>query len=66
MTPEQREQIIKECVEEKISPADLARKWNCNKDTIRSWVRKAGLTLPKDYKKSIVPDSSSSPVRALG
>ena len=53
LTPEQRQQIINECVEEMISPTDLARKWNCNADTIRTWVRKAGLTLPKQYKKSI-------------
>ena len=50
LTPEQRQQIIKECVEDLISPTDLARKWNCNADTIRTWVRKAGLTLPKQYK----------------
>ena len=64
LTPEQRQQIINECVEEMISPTDLARKWNCNADTIRTWVRKAGLTLPKQYKKSIYPDSGSSPARA--
>ena len=66
LTPEQRQQIINECVEEMISPTDLARKWNCNADTIRTWVRKAGLTLPKQYKKSIYPDNSSSPARAMG
>ena len=49
-----------------ISPTDLARKWNCNADTIRTWVRKAGLTLPKQYKKSIYPDSGSAPARAMG
>ena len=66
LTPEQRQQIINECVEEMISPTDLARKWNCNADTIRTWVRKAGLALPKQYKKSIYPDSGSSPARAMG
>ena len=66
LTPEQRQQIINECVEEMISPTDLARKWNCNADTIRTWVRKAGLTLPKQYKKSIYPDSGNSPARAMG
>ena len=66
LTPEQRQQIINECVEEMISPTDLARKWNCNADTIRTWVRKAGLTLPKQYKKSIYPDSGSAPARAMG
>ena len=52
LTPEQWQQIIKECVEEEISPSELARKWNCSSDTIRTKVRKAGLTLPKQYKKS--------------
>ena len=57
LTPEQWQQVIKERVEEKISPdlvisPDLARKWNCGSDTIRSKVRKADLTLPKQYKKS--------------
>ena len=66
LTPEQRQQIINECVEEMISPTDLARKWNCNADTIRTWVRKAGLTLPKQYKKSIYPDSGNAPARAMG
>ena len=60
LTPEQRQQIIAECVEDMISPTDLARKWNCNADTIRTWVRKAGLTLPKQYKKSIYPDSGGA------
>jgi len=53
LTAEQRSQIIHECVEEQISPTDLAKKWQCNADTIRTWVRKAGKTLPKQYKKSI-------------
>ena len=55
LTPEQRQQVINECVQAMISPADLARRWNCNADTIRTWVREAGLTLPKLYKKSIFP-----------
>ena len=66
LTFEQRRQIVAECVEDMISPTDLARKWNCNADTIRTWVRKAGLTLPKQYKKSIYPDSGSAPARAMG
>ena len=51
LTPEQRQQIIKECVEDRINPSALARKWNCNAFAIRAWVRKAGLTLPKHYKR---------------
>ena len=54
ITREQRQQIVNECVENHISPMDLAKKWGCNPDTIRSWVRKAGKTLPKQYKKTII------------
>ena len=54
LTPEQKQQIINECVENHISPMDLAKKWGCNPDTIRSWVRKAGKTLPKTYKKTLI------------
>ena len=49
-----------ECCEEQVSPTDLARKWNCNADTIRTWVRKAGRQLPKQYKKSLYPEQPGS------
>jgi len=52
LTSDHRQQIIAECCEDMVSPTDLARKWSCNADTIRSWVRKAGRQLPKQYKKS--------------
>ena len=52
LTPEQWQQIVKECVQEEITPGELARKWNRNPDTIRNKVRKAGLTLPMQYKKT--------------
>jgi hypothetical protein len=45
-----RQQIITECVEELISPTELGRKYKCNPDMIRKWVRKAGHSLPKQYK----------------
>ena len=59
LTPEQRALIVDECCEENVSPSELARKWGCNADTIRTWVRKAGRQLPKQYKKSSggYPDS---------
>ena len=60
MTFEQRQQIITECVEDLISPNDLARKWNCSADTVRTWVRKAGKTLPKQYKNSIYSCSAAA------
>ena len=52
---EQRNQIINECVDDRVSPVDLAKKYSVNADTIRAWIRKAGKTLPKTYKKSIYP-----------
>lgn len=55
LTTEQRNQIIAECVEDHISPVDLAKKYVVNADTIRAWIRKAGKTLPKNYKKPIYP-----------
>ena len=38
-------------MEQKISPTVLARKWKCNADTIRTWVRKAGFKLPAQYRQ---------------
>ena len=55
LTTDQRAQIINECVEDHVSPVDLAKKYSVNADTIRAWIRKAGKTLPKTYKKSIYP-----------
>jgi hypothetical protein len=49
----QRQQIITECVEELISPTELGWKYKCNPDKIRTWVRKAGHSLPKQYKKAM-------------
>jgi len=45
-------QIVDECVNEKISPSSLAKKYEVNPDTIRSWIRKAGKQLPNpnEYK----------------
>ena len=40
-----------EVVKEQISPVEVGKKWSVNSDTIRAWIRKAGLTLPKIYKK---------------
>ena len=59
LTPEQWQQIVKECVQEEITPGELARKWKCNPDTIRSKVRTAGLTLPMQYKKTLNLDSAN-------
>ena len=50
-------QIIDECVNGKISPSGLSKKYQVNPDTIRTWVRKAGMKLPnpneyKDFKNN--------------
>ena len=51
LTPAQKQQIMDEVVKEQISPVEVGKKWSVNSDTIRAWIRKAGLTLPKIYKK---------------
>ena len=63
LTTEQRNQIIAECVDDHISPVDLAKKYSVNADTIRAWIRKAGKTLPKTYKKSIYPTDGQTQIR---
>ena len=55
---EEIQMVIKECVEDKIRPTALAKKWGCNPDSIRAWVRKAGKTLPKTY--TTVPAAAES------
>ena len=57
LTSDQRQQVVKECVEDRISPSDLAKKWRCRPASIRIWVRQSGQNLPESYKK---PSSSPS------
>ena len=52
MSQEQRSQIVRECVEDKISPKVLEGKYGIYFGTIRRWVKKAGLQLPKSYNAS--------------
>jgi transposase-like protein len=52
MSAETRQEIIRQCVEEQISPVELARRYSLSADTIRGWVKKSGLTLPKTYRKT--------------
>lgn len=52
----QQQQIVRQCVLDLVSPTDLGRKWSVNPDTIRTWVRKAGMALPTSYKKVDVRD----------
>ena len=50
-TPEQRARIMREVLEDHISPADLSKKYNISAHSIRDWVKKAGHQLPKSYKR---------------
>ena len=49
---DQRQEIVREVVEDHISPADLARKYGVSAHSIREWIKKAGQSLPKNYKRS--------------
>ena len=49
-TDDQKAQIINECVDDQVSPVELAKKYSVNADTIRAWVRRAGKALPKWYR----------------
>jgi len=42
-TKEQKNEIINECVVDKVSSLVLAKKWNCSPDTIRTWVHRKKL-----------------------
>ena len=54
MSTKQKNEIIRECVEDHISPVELGRRHHMTADTIRAWVRKAGMNLPKTYRRSEV------------
>jgi len=58
-TKEERDQIVHECVVDLVSPTVLAKKWKCNPDQVRTWVRKAGKTLPSTYL--ITPELEENP-----
>merc|ERR1719312_2243276 len=61
-TPEIRNKIVNECINDLVSPTELAKKWGVNADTIRSWVRRSGNALPQTYlklKAQIVSDSDN-------
>ena len=50
-TPEQRARIMREVLEDHISPGDLSKKYNISAHSIRDWIKKAGHQLPKSYKR---------------
>ena len=42
--------IVEECVSQMISPNVLGRKYKINPKSIKAWVKKAGLNLPRKYR----------------
>merc|ERR1712059_168951 len=44
----ERAEAVREVVEDLICPSDLSRKYNVSVHTIRVWVGKAGLRIPKN------------------
>eukprot|EP00092_Neocalanus_flemingeri_P016495 GFUD01017849.1.p1 GENE.GFUD01017849.1~~GFUD01017849.1.p1 ORF type:complete len:1547 (+),score=557.86 GFUD01017849.1:282-4922(+) len=52
---QQKEAIIREVLDEHISPTDLAKKYNVSSNAIRDWIKKAGHSLPKSYKRNAKP-----------
>ena len=47
-----KEAIMRKVLEDKIPPTDLAKKYGIAPNTIRDWIKKAGHSLPKNYKRS--------------
>ena len=47
----QKQAIMREVLEDHISPNELAKKYNIRAYAIREWIKKAGHTLPKNYKR---------------
>ena len=43
---------MREVLEELTPPTDLSKKYGIPPNTIRDWVKKAGHSLPKNYKRS--------------
>ena len=44
-------QIMREVLEDHISPNELGKKYSIPAYAIRDWIKKAGHTLPKSYKR---------------
>jgi len=49
---QQKEAIMREVLEEHISPTDLGKKHGVSAAVIRDWIKKAGHSLPKNYKRT--------------
>ena len=51
MTDAQKQSIMREVLEDHISPNELAKRYNIRAYAIREWIKKAGHALPKNYKR---------------
>ena len=45
--------IVKQCVENLVSPKKLAILYKCDSKSVRNWVKKRGFELPKKYKVQV-------------
>ena len=50
-TEQQRQAVMREVLEDHISPNELGKKYNIPPQSIREWIKKAGHTLPQSYKR---------------
>merc|ERR1712126_768588 len=53
ITEEQRQVIMREVLEEHISPNELARKYSIPAYAIRDWIKNTGNPLPKSYIRTL-------------
>ena len=58
--------IMREVLEDHISPNELSRKYSIPAYAIRDWVKKAGHRLPKSYKRFAPSRSDRTVVSHLG
>ena len=50
---ESKDKIVKQCVDNLISPEKLATVYKCVPKTIRTWVKKSGHSLPRNYTNNL-------------
>jgi len=58
---EQRARIVREVLEDHISPGDLSKKYKISAHCIRDWVKKAGHQLPTSYRPPAPPGAWAPP-----
>ena len=66
----QKEFIIKECVEHRIPPTVLAKKWGCTVASVKTWVQEAGFQIPdtsrmKTQAESVQPQFNHQPTSEM-